>query len=215
LCAALAVLVFSVEGHPQHLPLAFEENKKQAEPGIRFLTRTPLYQINLKRSEVEIAFKSRSVLIRFAGASEKSKPEGRGRLDELIRHVHETKSDQKRKVPTFALVRYENLYPGIDLDFYGRQSQVQYDFAIAPESDPAQIGLVFQNTDRIEIDESGDLVIAVGEELHRVRRPTAFQYTDGERRSIDVRYKLLESNQISFDLGDYDPALRLTIRYPG
>jgi hypothetical protein len=211
LCAAVAALVILIEANAQNLPLAFEQNKKQAPAGVRFLTRTHGHDLHFKRNEVEVAFKSGSLLIRFVGANEKAKPEGHGRLDELIRYVDAKKSDEK-KPPAFAVIRYTELYPGINLVFYGRRSQVQYEFVIEPEADPKQIRLVVENADRIEIDEKGGLVLGIGDEVLRVPKPLGFPADDGEGQPIDVRYALQGSNEISFELGDYHGARRLTIR---
>jgi len=38
---------------------------------------------------------------------------------------------------------YKNVYPGIDLAYYGEQSKLEFDFIVAPESNPAPIDLAF------------------------------------------------------------------------
>src|SRR5206468_369044 len=42
-------------------------------------------------------------------------------------------------VPTYAKVRCEGVYPGIDQVFYGSQRQLEYDFVLSPGADPSQI----------------------------------------------------------------------------
>ena len=54
----------------------------------------------------------------------------------------------RTNVPTYAKVRYENVYPGIDLIYYGNQRQLEYDFIVAPGANPESIRLVFQSPDR-------------------------------------------------------------------
>ena len=45
-------------------------------------------------------------------------------------------------VPTYAGVKYSNVYPGVDLVYYGNQSgQLEYDFVVAPGADPSAIVL--------------------------------------------------------------------------
>jgi hypothetical protein len=214
LCAALAAVVIFifVDARAQNLPLVFEQNRKQAPASVRFLTKTPAYQLHFKRTEVEVLFADRSLVIRFAGAHEKAKPEGFGRLDELIRYVHATRADEKQKVPTFALVRYEQLYPGIDLVFYGRRAEVRYEFVVAPENDPAQIRVVVDNADLVEVAEDGALAVKIGQEILHVRKLAAIQHDDEGRRTLDFRYKLLGSNEVSFEIDGYDPSLPLTIQ---
>ena len=47
-----------------------------------------------------------------------------------------------RTVP-YQKVRYEQIYPGVDLIYYGNERQLEYDFVIAPGADPARIRLAF------------------------------------------------------------------------
>jgi hypothetical protein len=36
-------------------------------------------------------------------------------------------------------VRYTNVYPGVDLVYYGKQRQLEYDFVIQPGADPSDL----------------------------------------------------------------------------
>lgn len=68
-------------------------------------------------------------------------------------------------IPSFARVRYEHVYPGIDLIYRGEQGQIEYDFVLAPGTEPKTIRVGFEGVDRLEVDAQGDLVlhIAVGQ----------------------------------------------------
>ena len=39
-------------------------------------------------------------------------------------------------VPQFARVRYSQVYPGVDLVYYGKQGELEYDFQVAAGADP-------------------------------------------------------------------------------
>ena len=58
-------------------------------------------------------------------------------------------------VATFARVRVEQLYPGINLVYYGNQQQLEYDFTIAPGANPDAIKIHFDGVDKISIDRAG------------------------------------------------------------
>jgi hypothetical protein len=48
----------------------------------------------------------------------------------------------RTNVPTYAQVKYQNVYPGIDLVYYGNQGgQLEDDFVVAPGADPSAIKL--------------------------------------------------------------------------
>src|SRR5205823_5364292 len=80
-------------------------------------------------------------------------------------------------IDNFARVRYRNIYPGIDLVYYGNQQQLEYDFVVAPGADAGRIALDFTGAARIEIDDRGELVLdtAAGE-IHQAA-PHIYQQT--------------------------------------
>src|ERR1700690_1222280 len=46
----------------------------------------------------------------------------------------------RTNVPTYAKVKYQNVYPGVDLVYYGNQGgELEYDFVVAPGGDPSSI----------------------------------------------------------------------------
>ena len=48
----------------------------------------------------------------------------------------------RTNVANYAKVRYQNVYPGIDLVYYGNQGgRLEYDFVVAPGADPSAIKL--------------------------------------------------------------------------
>ncbi len=38
-------------------------------------------------------------------------------------------------IPSYAAVRYQGIYPGVDVFFYGREQRLEYDFVVAPGAD--------------------------------------------------------------------------------
>ncbi|MCZ6489611.1 MAG: hypothetical protein O7A06_03655, partial [Acidobacteria bacterium] len=58
----------------------------------------------------------------------------------------------RTNVPHYAKVRYQDVYPGVDLIYYGNQRQLEYDFVVAPGADPEAIQLELQGADHLEID---------------------------------------------------------------
>ncbi len=135
-------------------------------------------------------------------------------------------------ISTYAKVRYENIYPGVDVVYYGNQERLENDYIVAPGADPTVITLAVearlpchpQNADvmpPLQTDASGDLVIGTDAGEARFHRPVAYQQTGdiGRRNTddssakhfIDVRYVLRGDNQIGFQLGEYDSGRPLII----
>jgi hypothetical protein len=88
----------------------------------------------------------------------------------------------------YAKVKYEGIYSGIDLVYYGNQRQLEYDFVVAPGADPRRIGFDVRGAKRIRRDSSGELVFNVGESEIRWHRPVVYQEKDGARQLVAARY---------------------------
>jgi hypothetical protein len=84
-------------------------------------------------------------------------------------------------VPTFAKVKYEGIYSGIDLVYYGNQRQLEYDFIVAPGTDPGRIAFDVSGAKRIRQNAKGDLVFKMGNDEIRWHKPVVYQEKDGVR----------------------------------
>jgi hypothetical protein len=97
-------------------------------------------------------------------------------------------------VSSYSKVRYQEVYPGVDLVYYGNQGQLEYDFVVAPGADPRAIALAIetgqsqiQNPKReIVIAANGDLVVDTGSGEVRLHKPVVYQ-VDNRQSSIDKR----------------------------
>ena len=93
-------------------------------------------------------------------------------------------------VPQFAKVRYLQVYPGVDLVYYGNQGHLEYDFVVWPGANPKDIQLEFEGADRISVDASGDLILTVSANEVRLRRPFMYQRVDDVVQEISGGYVL-------------------------
>jgi uncharacterized repeat protein (TIGR01451 family) len=117
----------------------------------------------------------------------------------------------RTNVPTYAKVKYPNVYPGVDLIYYGNQQQLEYDFVVAPGTDPQAIRMSFKGARKLEVDARGDILLnAMGGHV-RLRKPIVYQEVDGVKKEIAGDYRLLGQRQIGFQVGAYDPARPLVI----
>lgn len=110
---------------------------------------------------------------------------------------------------TYARLRYTNIYPGIDLLFYGHDGKLEYDFVVAPGIDPGMIRLRVDDT-RSQITPQGELRTGDGAEsvLHR---PWLYQNTDRGKRAIEGRFTKIDSGDIGFQFARYDASKTLII----
>ena len=88
-------------------------------------------------------------------------------------------------IPTYASVEYQQVYPGIDLLYYGNRRQLEYDFILAPGANPDSIRLGLSGTRQPKIDPDGDLVLPVGDGELRLRKPTVYQKIGGIHSPVE------------------------------
>lgn len=205
-----------------NLPLAFEKNKEQADSQVQFLARGSGYNIFLTPSESIIVL-SRSSNTRSPGASSivktrlvgaRANPDVSG-LEELPGKTNyiigNDPSQWRVGVSSFARVKYTDVYPGIDLVYYGNQRQLEHDYIVAPGADPRSIKLHYDGVRKIQIDRSGDLVLSVRAGELRQSKPIAYQLIEGQRREVASSYRTRGKNLVGFDVGTYDATKPLVI----
>jgi hypothetical protein len=114
-------------------------------------------------------------------------------------------------VPNYARVEYQDVYPGIDLAYYGNQRLLEYDLIVAPGADPNVITFEYRSADQLEVDERGDLVIHTPGGQIRQHKPVIYQEENGVRQEITGGYALKTDHQVGFEIGAYDPDRSLII----
>jgi hypothetical protein len=116
----------------------------------------------------------------------------------------------RTNIPTYAKVRYRDVYPGVDLIYYGKGKQLEYDFIVAPGANPEVIQLAFDGADSLRV-EGGDLRLRVHGAEIRLRKPVVYQETPAGRRVIEAKYSLKGPQQIAFQVGKYDRSRPLVV----
>jgi hypothetical protein len=117
----------------------------------------------------------------------------------------------RTNVPTYAKVKYEGIYSGIDLVYYGNQRQLEYDFIVAPGADPRRIAFDVRGARRMSLDQHGDLVLKMDEGEIRWHKPTVYQEKNGTRQEIAARYAITDTNRVGFEVAGYDASKPLYI----
>jgi hypothetical protein len=115
-------------------------------------------------------------------------------------------------IPNYRKVAEHNIYPGIDVVYYGTQRQLEYDFVIEPGASPSKIQIAFKGAQDIHTDSDGDLVLSVaGSNDVRLHKPIAYQQTGAERQLVAASYILRAKDSVEFGVGEYDASRPLIV----
>ena len=235
------------------LPLSFEANQGQTDGRVKFLSRGSGYSLFLTPTEAVLSLKSSKskvqspkselrtpdsglptpnssavLRMKFVGANPAPQVVG---VDELPGKnnyfIGNDPAKWRTNVPNYAKVKYESVYPGVDLVYYGNQRQLEYDFIVAPGKSVGAIKMFFDGAQTVRIDTNGDLIIRTAGGEIRQLKPVVYQEVGGIRQEVAGEYVLLRNHrqignrqsrrvgignpQVGFSIGAYDHSIPLVI----
>ena len=128
-------------------PLMFEANQGHRDSRVKFSARGQGYGIYLTESEMVLALRkgkadTKTTLLRMKldGANPAPTVTALDKLDTVVNYfIGNDPKKWRTNVANYARVKYREVYPGIDLVYYGNQQQLEYDFIVAPGGDPRAV----------------------------------------------------------------------------
>lgn len=245
------------------LPLSFEVNEGQTDAQVQFFTRGKGHALYLTPTAAVLTLQTRDanvergadparqpggspapahsmVRMSFTGADPQAKVVGLDRLPGIVNYfIGADPAQWRTNIPTYQKVAYHNLYPGIDVVYYGNQGRLEYDLIVAPGADPTQIRLAFEGAEQLVVDQEGDLVLTVPHAsteratgpvpMIHLQKPVVYQRDErGGKHLLDGTYVLLadesasdhaasvtihpcKTPQVAFHVASYDTSRPLII----
>ena len=210
------------------LPLSFEPNLGQANGDAKFLARGDGYSLFLTSNEAVLAMAGHSTkstqpaaksahstgVLRMELLGSNPAPNFSAQ-DELPGKSNYFIGDQKNwrsNVPNYGKVAEKNVYPGIDLVYYGTQRQLEYDFNVAPGADPKAIQISFEGARKLRVDAAGNLILGLAGGEVKFEKPFAYQMKGDEKEPVTARFHLGDRKyRIYFAIDNYDATRPLVI----
>lgn len=201
------------------LPLSFEPNVGQTSAQVQFQARGAGYGLFLAPGRAVLNLESPSadqsgniLGLQLVGANNAAPAVGQDRQASVSNYfIGNDPSAWHANVPHYGGVRYENVYPGINIVYYGNQGQLEYDFDVAPGGDPGLIRLGFTGTQAKSLDSAGNLVLHTSGGDVVQHAPVLYQETDGVRQEVAGQYVINQDGTVSFAIGAYDANRALMI----
>jgi hypothetical protein len=194
------------------LPLAFEPNRGQASPAVRYLARTP---------GAILAFTERELLLVTAHPGARAhnvvrvswEDHGQTRpcvyepLEPLMARSNYYLGPRPeawvRDVPNYEKLVCRGSLGAAELWFYGNQGRLEFDFMMARGWSGGALRLRIRGAERVDLDRAGDLLLKVpGGEL-RLLRPVVYQGSDRLPPSA-ARYRIEGPERIALTVSGHD-----------
>ena len=222
-----AVLTTSERNAAQRLASlgwAFEPNRGQSAPAVKFLARAHDATVFLTDDSVYISWRGNVrggqrptaradfLQLQFAGARRNPKTAGDsllpGKTNYLIgRDPRQWHTD----IPRYAHVEYADLYPGINARFYGGAQGLEYDLTASPGGEVGKLLLRVKGADSLQLDAQGNLLVRTGAHRLTMKRPQIYQLENEARTNITGGYRLLNGDEVALEIGKHRADLPLVI----
>ena len=194
------------------IPVAFEPNRGQFDRNVQFASRSGGYLLQLLDDGVSIRFSAESaapVRLVLEGRNPSARWTAQEQSVALGNYLVGDSGHWVTAVPQFGRTTLANVYPGIDLLFYGVSDRLEYDFVVHPGANPASIRYRIEGAS-IQVTGAGDLLLSAGSQHLTQRRPVAYQASNRGRREVPAAF-LAHGNEVSFSVGRYNGSADLVI----
>ena len=103
-------------------------------------------------------------------------------------------------VPAYEEITIRQLYPGIDLCYYGSKNRLEYDFQVSPGADPSLIRVKYAVDQTLSINTDGQLVIAtpLGDLVENI--PMIYQMDGNKQLVVAGQYRLINDHTFGFEI---------------
>jgi len=106
-------------------------------------------------------------------------------------------------------ITVKNIYPNIDIRYYSSPGNVKYDLIVHPGGNPADIAMLYDGAEGLEI-KNKELRIKTSVGELKELNPYTYQYNPAGRVTINAKYSV-RKNVVRFDVSNYDPKTTLVI----
>jgi hypothetical protein len=200
------------------LPLTFEANVGQADPTVRYLAHGSGYNLALTDQGATLDLSNGNqtdvLMLQLVGGNAAPSLSGLNPQAGVANYLIGSDSSQwHTNVPLFGKVEYQQVYPGVDMVFYGNsQQQLEYDLDLAPGADPSQVRLRFAGQQGLDVDGRGDLIVHLSGGDVVQQTPVVYQEDlSGSHTLVTGRYVLNDDGTVGVALDGYDAARPVVI----
>jgi len=195
------------------LPLRFEANQGQFDPTVRYAARTSAYSLALTANGASFLFPgSPRISLSLPGSAASPAIVAQEPIPARTEYMVGRRQNWHTGIASYSRIRYSSVYPGVDLVFYGKETQLEYDFVLQPGADPNVIRLQFSSGADLSVTPDGDLALDTPGGRILQHKPAIYQDSPGAtRRTVSGRYTLLADGTVGIQVDSYDHSQPLVI----
>ena len=211
-------------------PVSFTENLGQWDAAVRYEAQLHNAALFLEESGLTVVLREavthpaphpkrphyHAYRMSFSG-SLGATPEGEGRQAGYSNYyLGNNPARWRTGVQSYSVVRYRDIWPGIDMEIYTAANALKYNFIVHPDADPSQIALDYDGTDGVVVQESsGNMIIRTSVRYIVESKPYVYQaYGAGDQQERKSRWRVERTKdgyRATVEVGHYDHSRDLII----
>ncbi|MFZ0548440.1 MAG: SBBP repeat-containing protein [Candidatus Promineifilaceae bacterium] len=193
---------------------SFVPNAGQSDSAVRFMTHDQGMSLFFTDEGVTfLGMDGEMVRWEFMGA-ETAEIQGANTLPGVANYLNGSDPSQwQTGLPTYGMIQYDGIYPGVDATFNGRPGQLEAAFQLEPGTASSVLQWRFEGmAARLNAETGGlDLVDGDGRLMIAFERPMVQQQNGNTAASVAADFVVDEKGNVAVGVGAYDQTKPLTI----
>lgn len=192
--------------------IRFEPNRGQLAGQAEFIGRGAGAQVLLGDSDATIQMRDASIHLTWVRASRRASIAGEHKLPGVVSYLRGSDpAGWLTGLPTYGQLRQAGVYDGIDVVYYGHADGIEFDLAVAPNTDLSQAELAISGASAVNITATGELALTINGQVVTLREPVSFQDGPAGRQPVRVHYVARGGNSVGFRAEAYDASRPLVV----
>jgi hypothetical protein len=192
----------------QHPPVRFEQHPGQ-KSAVQWSAQGLGYSLAFTADATMFRLGERTLALRLLGADPHAAFEATAPYSVPTQYFTAAYSGP---VQSYRRLRRHQVYPGVDVVFYGTGENLEYDFEVAAGADASRIRLRFDGADRLRMTPRGDLLVDLDTQTVTQHLPVVYQAAaDGKRTAVHAEYQIEANRDVTLRLDRYDTSAPLVI----
>ena len=177
---------------PQGITYALTETKPPKQLPTTSKPDSLLHPASFKPEAASKPQQRHVVKLDFIGANPNVKPRGEAPTEATVNYFKGKEEQWKTGLKTYSKIVYEELWPGIDLEYSGTVNQLKYQFVVKPGADPQQIQLAYRGASSVKLNAEGLLEVTTPVGGFHDDKPYVYQEVDGRQVAVNTALSLTD-----------------------
>ena len=130
-----------------------------------------------------------AIKLDFIGANPDVRPVGLDQTEAVISYFRGQPDEWHAGLRTYSRIVYHDLWPAIDLVYYGTVDHLKYEFVVHPGADPAPVRLAYRGAD-VSLNEAGQLGVSTPIGGSTDDAPVSYREVDGRQVPVAMAYDI-------------------------